>query len=196
MTVRHLLAPLLLVLPLAACDGTDRSAAPAASTASTSDGNTSLGRVVREATDKARQEMQSGNYTLHANGQPDAQITAEGELLIDGKRVDTTAAQQTQLLQYRQQIQAVALAGMDVGVAGANLGARAAGEALKGVFSGNTDGMEARINAEADRLKAQAQQICTQMPALLATQQALAASLPAFAPYAKMDQTDVDECGK
>jgi hypothetical protein len=34
------------------------------------------------------------------------------------------------------------------------------------------------------------------MPAMLASQQALAASLPAFKPYATMDQSDVDDCGK
>jgi hypothetical protein len=85
---------------------------------------------------------------------------------------------------------------MDIGVSGANLGVKAAGEALKGVFSGNTDGIEKRIDEEAGKLKAQAQALCEKLPAMMATQQALAASLPAFAPYATMDQSDIDDCGK
>ena len=34
------------------------------------------------------------------------------------------------------------------------------------------------------------------LPALLSSQQALAASLPAFKPYARMTQSDIDDCGK
>jgi hypothetical protein len=39
-------------------------------------------------------------------------------------------------------------------------------------------------------------QICTQLPAMLATQQRLAASLPAFKPFANMTQEDIDDCRK
>ncbi len=185
------LPTLLLALPLAACGerGTDSADAATASTHS-------IGRKVQEATNKARKEMAEGNFKLSAKGAPRAEITPQGQLLVDGHEVAMTPAQRTQLLDYRHQLEAIALAGMDVGVAGANLGVKAAGEALKGIFSGNTDGIEANINAEADKLKAQANRICERLPALLASQRQLAASLPAFAPYATMDQDDIDDCGK
>ena len=38
--------------------------------------------------------------------------------------------------------------------------------------------------------------LCKQLPGMLASQQALAASLPAFKPYARMTQADIDDCGK
>lgn len=101
-----------------------------------------------------------------------------------------------ELLEYRGHVVAIAMDGMDVGLAGAKLGASAAGEALKGIFSGDSEGIEKRINAEAEKIEAQAKRICNRMPAMLASQQALAASLPAFKPYATMDQSDVDDCGK
>ena len=88
----------------------------------------------------------------------------------------------------------IAEAGIDIGVQGANLGAQAAGEAIKGIFSGNSEQIEARINAEADKIKASAAKICDQLPALMATQQQLAAAVPEFKPYAKMDQSDIDDC--
>ena len=69
----------------------------------------------------------------------------------------------------------------------------AAGEAIKGIFSGNTDQIEQRVNAEAKKLEERATQICDQLPALLATQQQLAAAIPEFKPYATMDQSDIDE---
>jgi hypothetical protein len=39
-------------------------------------------------------------------------------------------------------------------------------------------------------------QICRQLPAMRDTQQQLAASLPAFKPYATLDQADIDDCMK
>lgn len=182
---------LLMALSLTACDdrGSDSAKAVADSTRS-------IGRSVQEATDKARREMSEGNFKLSASGLPRAEITPEGQLLIDSRDVEMTAGQRTQMLDYRRQLEAIALAGMDIGVAGANLGVKAAGEALKGVFSGNTDGIEAKVNAEADKLKAQANQLCGKLPSLLAAQQQLATSLPAFAPYATMDQSDIDDCGE
>ncbi|MCA1714873.1 MAG: hypothetical protein LC715_07125, partial [Gammaproteobacteria bacterium] len=43
-------------------------------------------------------------------------------------------------------------------------------------------------------IEAAALRLCQRLPGLLATQQALAASLAAFRPYATMDQSDVDDC--
>ena len=189
MKMRILVSTLLLALPLAACTDQGTDAAK-----SLSDTGSSIGRSVQEATDKARREMSTGNFKLSVDGLPTAEITPAGALLIEGKDVVTTPAQRVQLLEYRHQVEGIALAGMDIGVAGANLGVKAAGEALKGVFSGQTEGIEQRVNAEADKLKVQAKGLCDKLPAMLATQQALAASLPAFAPYATMDQTDVDGC--
>ena len=48
----------------------------------------------------------------------------------------------------------------------------------------------------ARRHEAQAKRICNRMPAMLASRQALAASLPAFKPYATMDQSDVDAAAR
>ena len=56
------------------------------------------------------------------------------------------------------------------------------------------DQIEQRVNAEAKKLEERAAQICDQLPALLATQQQLAAAIPEFKPYATMDQSDIDEC--
>ncbi len=36
--------------------------------------------------------------------------------------------------------------------------------------------------------------ICRELPALMASQQRLAGSLPAFRPYATLEQRDIDEC--
>jgi hypothetical protein len=198
MMTRLLLPTLLLCLPLAACGNhdagkTDPATGKAASPAAEA---STVGKTVQDATDKARRELAQGNIKISNDQSDKAEITPQGELLINGKTVSTTASQRALLLDYRKQVEAIAGAGMDIGVAGANLGVKAAGEALKGIFSGDTNGIEERVNAEASKIEAQAKQLCTLLPGMMAKQQALAAAVPEFKPYATMDQSDIDDCGK
>ena len=184
------LIALLLCLPLAACGGQP----PASGTTETAD--STLGKKVREATDEARRKLATENINVSRDNGTKAEITPAGDLLIDGKAVGVDDAQRKLLLEYRAQVLKVAEAGIEIGVQGANLGVRAAGEAIKGIFSGDTDKIEERVNAEAKKLEESAAHICEQMPALLTTQQRLAAAIPEFKPYATMSQDDIDECRK
>ena len=106
-----------------------------------------------------------------------------------------TPEQRALLREYRGHIAAVAEAGLQVGLEGVDLAGKAVTEALKGVFSGESERrIEERIRAEANAIGTSAQKICAHLPAMLATQQRLAAALPEFAPYARMTQEDVDDC--
>lgn len=181
-------APLLalaLAIPLAACGEKPATNAPAT--------DSTIGAKVREATDKARKEMAEGNISIGSDGAK-VEVTPAGDLLINSTSIPLNDSQRAITLRYRTQVIGIAEAGIDIGVQGANLGAQAAGEAIKGIFSGNSEQIEARINAEADKIKASAAKICDQLPALMATQQQLAAAVPEFKPYAKMDQSDIDDC--
>lgn len=195
MNLLRLLPATLLCLPLIACGGT--SSAPDKSVGkSVAEATSGVGQTVKEAMDDARKDIAQGNIKISADKQPRAEITPDGRLLIAGKEVAANDVQRRHLQEYRGHVVAVAMAGMDVGLAGTKLGANAAGEALKGIFSGDSEGVEKRINAEAAKIEAQAKRICDRLPAMLASQQALARELPAFKPYATMDQSDVDDCGK
>lgn len=195
---------LLGCLPLlAACDR-QPDPPPAAGNEPTS----ALGRTVKKATDQAREKLANSNISLSDNlqiningrsvrrsgNQPKAEITPQGDLLIENKAVAITPAQRALLLQYRQHVIALAEAGMEIGVQGADLGMKAASEAIRGIFGGDTTQIEQRVEAEAAKIEAAARGLCRQLPELLATQQQLAASLPAFRPYATMEQSDVDDC--
>lgn len=188
-TLKAPLFALMLCLPLLACGNRPQASNDAG-------GDTSLGQKVREATDKARKEMAVKNISVSSDNGVKVEISPAGDLLIDGKAVAVDDAQRKLLLQYRGQVMQVAEAGIEIGVQGANLGVRAAGEALKGILSGDTDQIEKRIDAEAKKLEESATKICDRLPAMLATQQQLAAAIPEFKPYAKMDQSDIDECRK
>ncbi|MBH1659981.1 hypothetical protein I5U80_03420 [Stenotrophomonas maltophilia] len=195
MNLLRLLPAVLLSLPLIACGGTSSSSDKTVGK-SVAEAPSGVGQTVKNAMDDARKDIAQGNIKISADKQPRAEITPDGRLLIAGKEVTVSDTQRRHLQDYRGHVVAIAMDGMDVGLAGAKLGANAAGEALKGIFSGDSEGVEKRINAEAAKIETQAKRICERLPAMLASQQALARELPAFKPYATMDQSDVDDCGK
>lgn len=207
---------LVSLAALSACGDRDASTAggrPASQASAPAD--TAVARSVRKAIDKARTKLAEENITLgdvHVTsgkggfsiraddgsdrGRPKAEITPRGDLLIEGREIEATPEQHALLLDYRRHIERVAGAGMDIGAAGAELGIKAAGEALRGVFSGDTDKIEERIEAQTDAIKASVVTLCGQLPAMLETQNKLAESMPEFRPYATMDQSDIDDCAK
>ena len=85
---------------------------------------------------------------------------------------------------------------MAIGIKGADLAGKAVGEAFGAIFGGDEKASEARMEAEGKKIEADAMKLCAQLPPMLATQQQLAAALPAFKPYATMTQEDIDDCGK
>jgi hypothetical protein len=163
---------------------------------------------IQKAMQEAKQELATKNIdvnSVHINdnqhndndSRPKAEITPQGELLIAGKKVAATPAQQTLLLDYRKQIVGIAETGMDIGAQGADLGVNAAKEAMLGALAGKSDkDIEASIKPQTDKIQAAAARLCLRMPDLLSTQQKLAAAMPEFRPYATMQQKDVDDCGK
>ena len=200
---RHQLSTLLLAgcLPLAACGGTPaddvaREAERAEKAVSV------LGIEMEEIEREVREGLATENIDFGGDhhlgtdekSTSDAEITPEGDLLIDGKPIAVDARERELLLDYRGRITEVALAGTRIGMQGAELATTAMGEAFRGVFSDNTDDMEAKIEAEAAKIQEQVIVLCDNLAPLLETQQALAASIPELAPYATMTQEDVDQC--
>jgi len=211
-TMLNVLA-LTLLLPLAACGKTDHAGSQPASAATTAQAAADkvpaswVARRVDDAMQEARQELETRNIdvgTIHIgrslkteSARPKAEITPQGDLLIDGKKVAATPEQQQMLLDYRHRVIDIAEAGMAIGTQGADLGMRAASVALSGVFTGKSDAeIEAAIKPQTDRIQAAALELCKRLPDLLAAQQQLAAAMPAFKPYATMEQQDVEDCGK
>ncbi|HZX78595.1 hypothetical protein [Lysobacter sp.] len=156
----------------------------------------SVSSTVQSAIAEAREEIATGNISIDSdneNGQR-VELTPKGDLLIDGKAVPVTPEQRRLLLDYRGHLVKVAYSGMDIGLQGADLATKAVTESLKGVFTGNTDDIEKRVEAEADKIRVSALKLCDLLPGMKASQDRLAAALPEFKPYADMTQADIDEC--
>ena len=210
----RMLAPALLAAGLLIACRDNTPPAPTTPTAGNtgSGAQTALGRTVEKAMAEARTALEKENLELngkegglhigkhgigsHDPNLPSAEITPSGDFILDGKTLAINDVQRAQVLDYRCRVLDVAGAGMSVGVKGADLGMQAAGEAMKGIFSGNMDQVEQRIQTEAKKLEADAKLLCQQLTPLLQAQDALAAGLPEFKPYAGLEQADIDDCLK
>lgn len=193
-TFRTAVLALAVVVALVGCGPDGDTAAAQAGASADSIGGT-IDSSMASAMTEVQEKLATENISLDGrNGAPKAEITPQGDLLIDGRAVPVDDAQRRLLLDYRGHIAAVAAAGAEVGMEGARLATRAMGEALRGVFNGDAGEVEKRIEAQAESVRASALKLCDRLPAMLETQQALAAALPEFAPYAKMDRSDIDDC--
>lgn len=181
---------------LTACSAGQAPASSASSSASPSP-DTPIASAIDRAMDKVGAEIATKNIRVSDGGdaKPKAEITPQGDFLIDGKAVPLTAAQRNEMLAYRQQIVGVAQQGVEIGKQGASLGMSAAGAAIAGALAGESDQqIRQRVEAQASGIREAAAKICDRLPAMMTSQQKLAADVPAFKPYATMTQEDIDDC--
>ena len=127
---------------------------------------------------------------------PKAEITPRGDFLIGGEAVAIDAGQRRQLLAYRRMVIDIARAGIDI----REVAALAAMDAVdRGTFSLMIGAMTGSLERRVERtvrttVGPGVLRICDRMPALRDAQQQLAADLPAFRPYARMEAQDADTC--
>lgn len=206
---------LALLLPLAGCgrseqagSGNDDGVTQAMAEVQKQTSPSALSAEIHKGMEQAKRELATRDIDVDSvhigksphhqdDSRPRAVITPQGDLVIAGKTVQATPEQHAMLLDYRQQIIGIAEAGMDIGADGASLGTQAAKEAIWGALTGKSDKeIEAAIKPQTDQIQASALRLCQRMPALLTSQQKLAAAMPEFRPYATMTQEDVDDCGR
>lgn len=166
---------------------------------------------VRTEMAKARAELGSENLSIDKglhfgkNGKrksadedslPTAQITPEGDFLVDGKAVAINPLQRQQLLDYRGQIIELARVGIDGGEKAAMAALDATDVSLFSLIVGGLSGsLERRVEASVKQhVEPMVRQICRRLPQVLESQQKLAANLPQFQPYATLGRDDVDDC--
>ncbi|MFT4197164.1 MAG: hypothetical protein QM601_04530 [Pseudoxanthomonas sp.] len=221
MNVKNAL-PLILACSLAACQpaGKDANGQPTGVIGKALDqASKGLQQASKEMDDaqkeidQAKQKLASENLSLNRGhvliiqghnivtghgqaGLAKAEITPAGDLLIDGKAVATTPEQKQLVLAYRAQLIGIASAGIAIGMEGAKVGIDAAASVLASLAGGGSAdaaGKQAAQSAK-ERIKPQVEKLCGQLPDLLKAQQALAATLPEFRPYASMTESDVKDC--
>lgn len=127
---------------------------------------------------------------------PKGEITPRGDLLVDGKATAIDAQQRRQLLDYRAQVIKLAKTGIDAGEQAAMVAIDATDVSLFRLITGGLSGsLERRVEASVKQnIEPMVLQICRRLPQLRESQQALAASVPEFRPYATLEADDVEDC--
>jgi hypothetical protein len=166
---------------------------------------------VRHELAAARAELETGNLEVghglnfgksgkHGDRDgkplPKAEITALGDFLIEGKAIDIDQHQRHELLAYRGQVIDIAQAGIDIGERSAQLALEAVDRGIFSLmFAAMTGSLEHNLEKTIKQsIEPGVVQICQSLPALLDSQQRLAATLPQFRPYATLQADDVDDC--
>lgn len=162
---------------------------------------------VRVELAKARKELLTGDLRLDNNLQfgrhgkrkadvAEATITAQGDFLVAGKAQAIDAHQRRQLLAYRQQVVGIALTGIEAGQEAADAALDAVGGNFLGIlFNALSGRLEYKVERVVQqKIRPMVLSICRELPALMASQQQLADGVPAFRPYATLEQRDIDQC--
>lgn len=149
--------------------------------------------TVAQAMEEARRKLREENLPIGREGVgPKAEITPQGEFLIDGKALPLTDAQTAAVKRFRDQTIDVADAGMAMGQGGAALASQAIGSAVGGLLGADTSATTARIEAEAEKMKDAGLALCRKAESLEAAKDALAEAVPEFRPYAETMTIDVN----
>ena len=166
-------------------------------------------REVRAELATARAELDTGNLELghgmhfgKSAGRkqdpdlPKAEITPDGDFLVDGQAVAIDANQRRQLLAYRGEVIGIARAGIDIGERSAEVALEMVDRGLfRLVLSAMTGSLERQLEKTLkETIGPGVRQICDRLPSLLDSQQHLSASLPQFRPYPTLQAEDVENC--
>lgn len=136
----------------------------------------------------------AGDRVLVRGGGQRAEIGPDGAIAIDGKPLSLNPAQLAAGREFYAQAMGMSRDGAAIGKAGAAMAGEVLSTVAQDLRDGRTGQTEAKVEAQAERLKAQAMKMCERVDALRGAQQRLTAQLPQFAPFARILATTGDEC--
>jgi hypothetical protein len=138
--------------------------------------------------------LHDGIAEVMAPDHPNARISPDGDLSIDGKAVDLNDTQHDLIRQYYVEAYKLRSQGIQVGKAGAALAGQAIGSVAKRLSDGKPDRIDEDIRASAARIKGNVSLLCDSLDRLRATQNDLALQVPAFRPYAEITTDHIAQC--
>lgn len=138
--------------------------------------------------------LNSTQIAIHAHSGPDAFVSVDGDLSIDGKTVAITPTQRELLRQYFAGAIALRDDALATAAAGMATASQAIGSVVTGLAGGKPDQIGPAIEARAAKVEAQAAKVCADLSALRAKQETIAGQLAAFRPYATIDAGQIGDC--
>ena len=140
-------------------------------------------------------KVRHSEVALHVSGTPDAVIAANGDLKIDSQMVAINQSEREALQHYYLAASAVREHGIATGKAGVALASESIKGAVASIASGGEGNAEQQVEAGSQKVTQAAMKICQDLVDIKTAQDALAAQLPAFKPYAGIIEHDAaKEC--
>ena len=132
----------------------------------------------------------SSGMVVHAVGKPDAHVGKDGSLAIAGHAIDVTPAQRAMLQRYYAEARGMMQSGEAVGKQGAAMAEKGIDDALASLLHGDSSSAQKNLEAQSNQMDSAVGKLCEDIKAMGATQQAIAADIPAFEPYASGARTE------
>jgi hypothetical protein len=139
--------------------------------------------------------IDDSHIAIHADGAPDAIVSADGEFRVAGAAVAVTPDQRQLVSAYFAAVVALRKDAIATGQAGLATAGVALGSVIAGLASGDTDKIDKDVDAQAAKIEAAAAMVCKDVSVVRSRQAALADRLPEFRPYALIDATGT-RCGR
>lgn len=141
-----------------------------------------------------RLKMEDDVAVITAEDGSRARISPAGELTIRGRRVAAGARERELLRRYNATLHRVEDRAVEIGVESVGLAFSAIGHAVAAIATGDERRAERHVESRAEEVKQAARELCGELAALAVVQDVLAARIPSFAPYALIEQEDVEDC--
>jgi len=142
----------------------------------------------------ANLHIKGNDVEITPRGHAPAVVRPDGGLLIDGAAVEVPGEARERLVAYSAAVRAMLQHGIETGKAGAAVAASAVSEVTKGLASGDTSQIGAKVEEKADAVRAKALSICDDLAAARREQEAVAAAVAAFRPYAVIEAGEGERC--
>ena len=144
--------------------------------------------------DGQRIDVHAGRVSIRTRSGGTAQILRNGDLRIAGRPVVLTPAQHVLTTRYFTQTQIALFDGVRTGIAGARMAGSVIGALIPALLHDDSRIIDDTAHAQTVKLDRHVDRLCAEIGAIRSTQDQLVARLPAFAPYAVIDQRSVKSC--
>ncbi|MGH8151103.1 MAG: hypothetical protein ACREPF_00020 [Rhodanobacteraceae bacterium] len=137
-------------------------------------------------------DFDNAGLVLHASGHPDAHVSRAGDFSIGSHAVALTPAQRQLFRRYYAEARVTVNASTAMGKQGIELAAHGIGSAIASIFHASASSTGGPVDARSRAIEREASAICADVKALGATQNAIAADIPAFAPYESSNRLECE----
>ncbi|MGH8307224.1 MAG: hypothetical protein ACRER0_03045 [Gammaproteobacteria bacterium] len=140
-------------------------------------------------------ETKDGRVIITNDEGHQAVITQNGTLMIENKNMAVSPQDKDHLAQYVETTQEMEREGLEIAKHAGSFAAGIVGDVFSGLFNGKSEkDIEQKANQSATEFKKTVLPVCASAQKLEHLQDAIAADVPAFKPYAVIQDKDVSDC--